>query len=166
MLLLLTGCAALIQGSVGATYSPILPPQGNVNLQVDAGFSPAEAGEILDEGEVGFGLSARARVDDKGQMNDIGVHAFAVGNAEGTLRPYGRATLFALAQYDTEAELLAPGLGVRMEGGLLVCPGEDEGFYCATAQLQTEYDGWFGGERPPFWIGASVGVAVNWGEGF
>lgn len=161
---LLSGCAALVQGGVGATISPLAPVQGNVNLQADAGFSPVEAGDFIDDASFGFGLSARSRVDDVGQMNDVGVHAFLVGNTESAFRPFVRTTLFALAQYDTTEELLAPGIGARLEGGLLVCPGDEEAFYCAVAQLNGEYDGWFGGSRPGFWVGGSLGIAVNWNE--
>ncbi|GDX78767.1 hypothetical protein LBMAG42_05780 [Deltaproteobacteria bacterium] len=162
-LLVLTGCAALIQGGVGATMSTALPVQGNVNLQADAGFSPVEKGDIIENGAVGFGLSARSRVDERGQMNDVGVHLFLVLSDE-ALRPYVRTTLFSVAQYDTKANLLAPGLGVRLESGVLLCPGDDEAMYCVAAQGNVEYEGWFGGDRPPFWVGGTLGIAVNWNE--
>lgn len=164
LLLFAAGCAALVHAHVGSTITPTDPPQGNVNLQIDAGFSPVEAGELVDNLSLGFGLSGRSRVDDLGQMNDVGVHLFVVGNTEHSLRPFARSTLFAVAQYDVKEELQAPGIGARLEGGLLFCPGEDEGFYCAVAQLNGEYDHWFGGTRSGFWLGGSLGIALNWNE--
>lgn len=166
LLVLLSGCAALVQGGIGSSVSPISPPQGNVDLQFDAGFSPAEVDDVVDDGIVGFGLSARSRVDDKGQMNDFGVHLFTTLRMDQSVRPYARATVFALAQYDPELVLVGPGIGGRLEGGLLFCPGDDDAFYCASAQVGAEYDGWFGGTRPPFWVSGTLGIALNWGEGF
>ena len=126
---------------------------------MDAGFSPLEAGDVIDRGSLGFGLSVRTRVDEDGQMNDVGVHLFGVFGEE-ALRPFVRSTLFSVAAYDRKAELLAPGLGVRLEGGLLLCPG-DEAVYCVVAQANGEYDGGFGGERPGAWFGGTLGIAVN-----
>lgn len=163
MLLLLTGCAALIQGGVGATTSLDRPLQSNVSLQFDAGFSPVEAGEVVENLSGGFGLSARSRVDDVGQLNDFGVHIFVVVGDDEPIRPFLRTTLFSVAAYDTAANLLAPGLGVRGELGVLVCPG-DEAVYCLALQGNGEYDGWLGGTRPSGWVGGTLGIAVNWGE--
>lgn len=164
MLLLLLGCAALIHGGVGATGSlDDGPKQGNVSLQFDAGFSPVEAGEIIEPLSGGFGISGRSRVDDLGQLNDFGVHLFLVFGYESPLRAFLRSTLFSVAAYDNKANLLAPGLGVRGELGLLICPGE-EGVYCLALQGNAEYDGWLGGDRPSSWAGGTLGIAVNWGE--
>lgn len=142
MILALQGCAALIHGGVGATGSlDPGPTQGNVSLQVDAGFSPVEAGEIIEPLSGGFGLSARSRVDDLGQLNDFGVHLFIVLGYEWPLRAFLRSTLFSVAAYDTEANLLAPGLGLRVLQGMV------------SAER--------GGTRPSFAIPESL--AEGWG---
>jgi hypothetical protein len=101
-------------------------------------------------------------VDGRGQLNDVGVHLFVFVGEE-AIRPYARTTLFSVAQYDTEANLLAPGIGVRAELGVLLCPGE-ESVYCLSAQGTGEYDGWLGGTRPEWWAGGTLGIAIVWGD--
>jgi hypothetical protein len=96
-LLLLVGCAALIHGGVGATSSMEAPLQNNVSLQLDAGFSPVESGDLADNLSAGFGLSARSRVDDVGQLNDFGVHLFSVYGEE-AFRGFLRTTLFSVGE--------------------------------------------------------------------
>jgi hypothetical protein len=161
-LVAMLGCAALIQGSVGSTIALDPPPQGNVNLQFDAGFSPIGEGDLADEFTAGFGLSARSRVDGDGQMNDVGIHAYLVFPIE-VVRPFVRTTLFSVSAYDRDLSLLAPGLGVRLEAGVLLCPGDD-GVYCLALQGNGEYDGWYGGNRPAWWGGGTLGIAINWNE--